>query len=61
MQVSRSPLRNILDEFVAQLVGGVENFFQDRFRAPLEMDDLAPPVFRRPAALDPAVFLQTVE
>jgi hypothetical protein len=42
-------------------VGGIENFIEDGFRTPLEMDDFAAPVFGRATALNPAVLLQTVE
>ena len=54
-------LRNILDQLMAQVVGGIENFIQDRFRTALKMHDLAAAIFRGAAALDPAVILQTVE
>jgi hypothetical protein len=53
--------RDILYEFVAQDVGGVENLFEDSFRATLEVDDLAPPVVGRLSPLDPTVLLQAIE
>jgi hypothetical protein len=53
--------RNIFYEFVAQSVRGVKNFFEDRFRATLEMDDFAPPVVGRFSPLNPTVLLEPVE
>jgi hypothetical protein len=53
--------RNILYEFVAQPVRGVENFVEDSFRATLEMDDFAPPVVGRFSPLNPTVLLEPVE
>jgi hypothetical protein len=53
--------RNILYEFVAQPVRGVENFLEDSFRATLEMDDFAPPVVGRFSPLNPTVLLEPVE
>ena len=52
---------NIFYELMPQPVGGVENFFEDSFRATLEMDDLAPPVVGRFPPLDPTVLLEPVE
>src|SRR5688500_15905345 len=54
-------LRNILDEFFAQIVRGIENFIQDGLRTPLQMDDLAAPIKRGTATLDPRVVLQTIQ
>jgi len=54
-------LRNILDQFRPQVVGGIENLFQDRFGTPLEMNGFAAAIIRRFAALDPAVVLEAVE
>ena len=54
-------LRNILDQFRAQLMGGIENLIEHCFRAALKMDDFAAAIFGRTAALDPAVILETVE
>jgi hypothetical protein len=53
--------RDILNEFVAQAVGGVENFVEDSFRATLEMNDFAPPVVGRFLPLNPTVLLEPVE
>jgi hypothetical protein len=53
--------RDILYEFVAQDVGGVENLFEDSFRAALEMDDFAPAVVGRFLPLNPTVLLEPVE
>ena len=53
--------RDILYEFVAQPVRGVENFVEDRLRATLEVDNFAPPVVGRFSPLDPAIFLEPVE
>jgi hypothetical protein len=53
--------RNIFYEFVAQPVRGVENFFEDSFRATLEMDDFAPPVVGRFSPLNPTILLEPVE
>jgi len=53
--------RNILYEFVAQPVRGVENFVEDSVRATLEMDDFAPPVVGRFSPLNPTVLLEPVE
>jgi hypothetical protein len=53
--------RDILYEFVAQPVRGVENFLQDSLRATLEMDDFAPPVAGRCSPLNPTVLLEPVE
>jgi hypothetical protein len=53
--------RNILYELVTQPVGGVEYFFEDSFRATLEVNDFAPPVVGRFLPLDPTVLLEPVE
>jgi len=52
---------NILNQFVAQPVRGVENFVEDSFRATLEMDDFAPPVVGRFSPRNPTVLLEPVE
>jgi hypothetical protein len=54
-------LRDILNQFGAQLVGGVENFIEDRLRATLKMDRLAATIFRGTTTFDPAVVLEAVE
>jgi hypothetical protein len=53
--------RNIFYKFVAQPVGGVENFVQNSLRATLEMDDFAAPVVGRFSSLDPTTFLKPIE
>jgi hypothetical protein len=53
--------RNVLYEFVAEPVRGVENFFEDSLRAALEMDDFAPPVVERFSPLNPTVLLEPVK
>jgi hypothetical protein len=53
--------RDIFYEFVAEPVRGVENFFEDCFRAALEMDDLAPPVVGRFSPFDPTVLLEPIK
>ena len=53
--------RNIFYKFVAQPMGGVENFVENRFRAALEMDDFAPPVIGRRSPLDPTPLFEPVE
>jgi hypothetical protein len=54
-------LRDIFDQFGAQVVGGIENLVEDGLGTPLEVDSFAAAIFRRTAALDPAVVFQTVE
>jgi hypothetical protein len=52
---------NILYELATQPVGSIEYFFEDSFRATLEVDDLAPPVVGRFSPLDPTILLEPVE
>jgi hypothetical protein len=54
-------LRNIFDQFGAQIVGRVENLFQDGFRTALEMDRLAAAILGGVAALDPAIGFEPIE
>src|SRR4051812_36449172 len=54
-------LRNIFDQFRAQIVGGIENFLEDRLGASLEVDGFAATILLRPAAFDPAIIFQPVE
>src|SRR5205807_159296 len=54
-------LRNIFDQFGAQVVGGIENFIEHGFRASLEMNGLAAAIFGRAAPLDPTVVLEAIE
>jgi hypothetical protein len=54
-------LRNIFDQFRAQVVGGIENFVQHGFGTALEMNRLATTICFRPAAFDPAVVLEPIE
>src|SRR2546423_13259037 len=54
-------LRNIFDQFRAQIVGGIKNLIQDSFRTPLEMDRFAAAILGRVTALHPAIIFQTVQ
>jgi hypothetical protein len=54
-------LRNILDQFGTQVVGGIENLIEHGLGTALEMDGLATPVGGGTAALDPTVILETIE
>ena len=54
-------LRNIVDELAPEVVGGIKNLVEHGLGTPLEMDGLAAAICRRAAALDPAVFLETIE
>ena len=54
-------LRNIFNQFRAQVMGGIKNLVQDRLGTPLEMDCFATAIRRRTTAFDPAVIFQTVE
>src|SRR5438045_1317080 len=54
-------LRNIFDQFHAQIVGGVENLFENGLGTALKMEGFATAVLRGIASLDPAVGFQTVE
>jgi hypothetical protein len=53
--------RNIFDQFRSQIVSGIENLFEDRFRAALQMDSLAAAVVLGIAAFHPAIIFQAVE
>src|SRR5437763_1971713 len=54
-------LRNILNQFGAKVVGGIENFFEDGLRAALQMDGLAAAVLGGIASLHPSVGFQTIK
>jgi hypothetical protein len=54
-------LRNIFDQFGAQIVGSIENFFEDGFGTALEMDRLAAAILRRIAPLNPAIGFEAIE
>jgi hypothetical protein len=53
--------RNILNQFAAQPVRGVEDFFEDRLRPSLEVHNVAATVVRRFTPFHPTVLLQTIE
>jgi len=53
--------RNIFDQLGSQVVSGVENFIEDRFRASLEMNGLAAAIFGRPTPLYPTIVLEAIE
>ena len=54
-------LRNIFDQFRAQVVGSIKNLVEDCLRTPLKVHGFAAAIFRGAAALDPAVALQSIE
>jgi hypothetical protein len=54
-------LRNILDQFRAQVVGSVENFIENGLGAALEMNDFTTTILRGAAAFDPAIVLKPVQ
>ncbi len=53
-------LRNVFQQFMPEVVRGVENFREDGLRAPLEVHDLAASIVWGLASFDPAVFLQPI-
>ena len=54
-------LRNIFDQFPAQIVGRVKNLLEDRLRAALKMDGLAAAILRGIPSPDPAVVFEAIE
>jgi hypothetical protein len=54
-------LRNIFDQFLAQIVSRIKNLIENRFGTPLEMDRLATPIVGGTPALHPAIVLEAIE